>query len=307
MIEDGIYFGLDEDEYHADTALGSTDKKNLLGEPAAYWWGSPLNPMREEKEESAAMIKGTAVHAFVLDGPDVFAASYGRCEFPGNRKAGIEERKVFEEEGKISLPAKDYDRIVMAGTIIRLNPDIAEAFSGGMPEVSVFWTETIDGEAVRQKARLDYLKVRAVCDLKSHAPMDGISFEASCLRAIKTLRYRIQIQSYLNARAKLPELVAAGAVHGDHDPEWLAKVVAAQEFAFVLCFWSSKGAPLTWGSKFSPGNPTLDVAQRDIDMALRRYVELRREFGEDRAWIRATPLNEADGERIDNWWHVAAE
>lgn len=306
MFEDGLYFSLDEAAYHADPALGSTDTKNLLGEPAQYWWNSSLNPMREEKEETAAMIRGTAVHKFVLDGEAAFAAAYGRCEFPGNIKAGKREREEIEAAGKIPLRAKDFDRYVMAATIIRLNPHIAEAFSGGMPEVSVFWTEIVDGEPVRRKARFDYLKVRAVSDLKTHDQMDGVSFEASCLRTIRNRKGRIQVQSYLTARAKLPELVAAGKVFGDHDPEWLAKVAAAPEFAFVLCFWSSKGAPLTWGGTFSPGNPTLGDAQRDIDTALHRYVAFRREFGTDKAWIRPIPLTEADGERIDNWWRLDA-
>lgn len=299
----GIYFNLDEDHYRNDLALGSTDKKHLLGEPAAYWWDSPLNPMREEKEDSAALKRGTAVHKFVLEGEKAFASVYGRCEFKGNVKAGIEERKILAQLDKEPLPAKDYDRIVMAATIIRLNTSIAEAFSGGHAEVSIFWEQEVDGEKVRQKARLDYLKVRAVCDLKSHAPMEGISFEASCHRAMKQRDYAIQAQSYLHARSLIPQFVADGLVYGDHDSAWLKKVALAEQFAFVICFWASKGPPLTWAAQFSPGNPKLAEAQSHIDVALRRYVDFRREFGND-AWIRQAPIVEFDAEKIDNWWRL---
>jgi hypothetical protein len=58
VFSPGVYFGLDEDRYHADPALGSSHKKKLLGDPAAYWWDSPLNPAREEKEDTPAIIRG---------------------------------------------------------------------------------------------------------------------------------------------------------------------------------------------------------------------------------------------------------
>lgn len=303
----GIYFSLDEDEYRSDLALGSTDKKHLLGEPAAYWWDSPLNPLREEKEDSPAMKKGTAVHKFVLEGEEAFGAAYGRCEFKGNVKPGIEERKAMAAVGKEPLASKDYDRIAMAATIIRLNSHIAEMFSSGRSEVSVFWEQEIDGETVRQKARLDYLKVRAVCDLKSHAPLEGLSFEASCHGAMKKRAYAIQAQSYLHARSLIPQFVRDGMVYGDHDASWLKKVADAEQFAFVICFWASKGPPLTWAGMFSPGNPKLAEAQQYIDIALKRYVDFRREFGEGAAWIRQVPIVEFDPENIDNYWRMVPE
>jgi Fe-S-cluster containining protein len=212
-------------------------------------------------------------------------------------KSGMADADVFEAGRK---------RLHMAGTVIRLNPNIAEAFTGGMPEVSVFWEEEVDGEIVRQKARFDYLKVRAISDLKTHDPMDGTSFEASCHRVLKTRAHAIQAQSYLQARSKLAEFVADGAVYGDHDAEWLRKVAASPECAFVFCFWASKGPPLTWGGYFSPGNRKLEEAQVDIDRALQRYVDFRREFGEDCAWIRPAPLTEIDPDNVDNWWLLNA-
>jgi hypothetical protein len=304
----GIYFGLDESEYHRDPALGSTNKKALLGDPSAYWWNSPLNPTREEREETPAQIRGHAVHKFVLEGRGAFERAYGRCEHKGNVKAGIADRQNLVALGKKPLAGKDYDRFEMAGSVIRLNPHIADAFAGGASEVSIFWEEKIDSEVVRQKARFDYLKRRAISDLKTHEPYEGVSFEASCHRAMKRYQYSLQAQSYLSARMLIPQFLADGMVYGDHDPDWLKNVAGADlsDIAFVFCFWASKGAPLTWAAYMSPGSLILEDAQRDIDRALQRFVDFRREFGEDTAWIKPQPLAEFDYEKINNWWLIDA-
>ncbi|ORE90680.1 hypothetical protein ATO13_22211 [Stappia sp. 22II-S9-Z10] len=301
-MKPGIYFDLDETIYHEDPALGSTDKKTLLGDPLAYWWRSAMNPARDPDEDTPAKLRGRAVHLFVLFGWEAFNATYGRCEHPGNIKAGKEERAEFEAEGKTPLPKKDFDRIAAAASTIRADPEIRTAFSGGRPEVSVFWRTVVDGEEVQEKARFDFLKPRAITDLKSHAPLEGVSFPTSCHRAIKTYRYDIQAASYLTAREKLAEFVADGAVYGDHDAEWLREVAGRNDFAFVLCFWSSSGAPNTWGGAFSPANPKIITARRDIDVALRRFVDCRREFG-DAAWITREPLGEIQPDEVDNWFY----
>ena len=303
----GIYFGMPEAEYRADPALGSTDKKVLLGDAASFWWRSPMNPVREEEnDDTPAKTRGRAVHKFVLEGRDAFEARYGRCEHKGNVKAGMVERDAFRADGLEPIAGKDYDRIMAAGTMIRSNPSIASAFSGGMPEVSVFWETEVDGEIVRQKARFDYLKPRAIPDLKSHAPMDGLPFKVSCRRAIKTYRYPLQAGSYLDARCKFADFFSAGAVFGDHDPAWMKSVAEASAFAFVLCFWASEGAPLTWGCVLSPNNPLIREAEADIAVALRRYVDFRREFGTNQAWIRPEPLEEAEPDEVKNWFYYNA-
>lgn len=304
---DGVYFGLDEQTYHDDLALGSSDKKSLLIDPTVYWWGSPHNPMREVKEETPAIIRGNAVHTFVLDGREAFENTYGRCEFKGNIKAGIAERDDFKAQDMVPLAGDLYDRIVLAGSVIRMNSHIAEAFSAGHSEVSVFWTEKVDGMAVRQKARFDYLKVRAIVDLKTHDPREDLGFEASCMRAMKIRNMPLQAQSYLVARSHVARLVADGAVFGDHDASWLTRVAVSKTYAFVYCFWASKGAPLTWGGYLSPGNRKLEEAQVDIDRALKRYVSCVKEFGDGTAWIRPAELAEIDADNIDNWYRMVGQ
>lgn len=299
--EDGIWFGLDESEYRADPALGSSDLKALAKDPTQFWWSrSGLDP----DEDTEAKKLGRAVHKFVLEGRDAFEAAYGRAALNGSTKAGKDESAEIAASGRERLKAKDYDRAAAAATVIRANPDVEKAFSGGMPEVSIFWTDMVDGEPVRRKGRFDYLKPRAIVDLKSTAPFADWTFAATWRKAIKNWRYDIQASAYARLRQELPRLVAEGRVFGDHDPAWLARVAAEDAFAFAFIFWSSSGAPIAAGGYLSPGNPLLERGDHDVARALVRYLECKREFGEDRAWIRPEPFAEISVEEVDQPWRA---
>lgn len=213
--------------------------------------------------------------------------------------------KEATEAGRTLLKGSDFDRIVQAGGAVLDNPHLAGSFHGGQPEVSVFWTETVDGEPVRRKARFDYLKPRAVVDLKSTRPRDGLPFVASCRRALGEWNYPTQAMAYLQGRARLVGLVAEGRVFGDHDPPWLARVAAAEQYAFVFIFWASVGAPLTWGGVMSPGSPVLDIGAEYVRRALKNYVGARRTHGVSAPWITHQPLEEIELDHLPRWFGAA--
>ena len=73
---DGIYFGLDESAYHADPALGSSDLKQIYLDPID-WQYDRLHGTREETD---AMLFGSALHCRVLEGKAVFDAKF--CGVP---------------------------------------------------------------------------------------------------------------------------------------------------------------------------------------------------------------------------------
>ncbi|ACL57476.1 PD-(D/E)XK nuclease-like domain-containing protein [Methylobacterium nodulans] len=203
--------------------------------------------------------------------------------------------------GRQILKADDFDRIRGAAESILANPHLAASFTGGMSEVSLFWTDEVDGEPVRRKARFDYLKPRAVIDLKSTRPSRPTSFKANCLRAMAEYGYPVQAAAYLQARAQLARLAGEGRVFGDHDPAWLARVAAAPAFAFVFVFWSTGDAPLTWGVALSPGNQVLGIAEKTIDLALWNYVAARRSHGLDAPWVEHAPLEEIELSDLPVW------
>ena len=175
QIPDGIHIGLSSDLYHQDDALGSSSLKALNLGAFEYWWNSPLNPAAPEDDQTNAQAVGEAIHKIVLEGRQAFDALYTRRpnDEPGADRAAKSNttraaNAAAAKLGKESLHGEDYDRTVIAGAMIAKNPDLATAFSGGLAEVSVFWTEyvtmknadtLVDHEVpVRCKMRGDYLK-----------------------------------------------------------------------------------------------------------------------------------------------------
>ncbi|GJE01452.1 PD-(D/E)XK nuclease-like domain-containing protein [Methylobacterium isbiliense] len=300
-LADGIHFGLDEARYHADLALGSSDLKRLAAEPADYWFASPLNPHRAPDETTPAQALGKAVHKLVLEGEQAFASSFVRRPDDLARLTA-KARAELAPNGETVLPGEDFDRVRLAADHVLANPHLIASFVGGAPEVSIVWTDDVDGEPVRRKTRFDYLKPRAVVDLKSVSPTRVASFPETCRRALAQWNYPVQAAAYLQARGQLARFVAEGAVHGDHDPAWLARVAAAPAYAFVFVFWSTGDAPLTWGTALSPGNDVVTIAEKVVDTALWNYVAARRAHGLDRPWVDHAPLEELDLDDLPRWW-----
>lgn len=83
-LPDGIYFGLPEEIYHADGALGSTSLKQLAKYPCK-WQYDRLRPRKEIEPEY--LIWGSAWHCRLLEGKEEFDSRYAKvptpADFPG--------------------------------------------------------------------------------------------------------------------------------------------------------------------------------------------------------------------------------
>ncbi len=304
LIPDGIHFGLSDTAYHADPALGSTGLKHLVDNAPDYWWDSWMNPARPEEKETDAIKFGRAVHKCVLEGRDAFEAIYAPTDYPGNIKAGIAERAEIEAQGKMPLKRDDYVRILAASSFIKANKHLADAFTGGFPEVSVFWTD----DGIRFKARFDYLKMRAISDLKSIRNPLNKSFVQACRDRIAGLDYTISAAHYMDARKRMVGFVKGWQVFGAPDNQqfrsWLIQAAGINEYAFVFVFWQAEGAPISHGFQISPGNPLLDSARQSIVKAVHNYRRFMTEFGTDTAWVPSTPLDELDETDLPVWWQI---
>jgi hypothetical protein len=295
---DGIYFDLDEETYHADVALGSSDMNKLSYDPQTYWFESGHNTVLRDADEeedvkkrTLAQIKGTAVHVFVLYGRDEFERRYAPRYFHGSTLAGKAENKRIAEAGQIGLVAKSFERILQSGTMITANPYLQRAFSGGRAEVSVFWTK----DGIRRKGRFDYLKQRAVVDLKSITNSRRIDFKAACRRAINDFGYLVQAEHYREGREAMLPLVKAGAVGGDVNMDWLTKVASEAAWAWVWCFWQASGAPLTKAYSVSPANFGIrDEGRVLLSLAEDNYRRNLEAFGLDTPWVISEPVEELD-------------
>jgi PDDEXK-like uncharacterized protein DUF3799 len=298
----GIFFDLPEDDYHADPALGSTDLRRLLASGPDYWWQSPLNPNPPERKASPALDFGRALHKLVLEGNQAFSVRYVRR--PDDLvRLDAKAKAQLCPNGETVIDGDDFDRIKVSGELIAKNPDLAAAFEGGVPEVSVFWEETLDdGFVVRCKARFDYLKIRGVGDLKSIRNYMSKPFAEACTRSIVEYRYDMQAAHYLQGRGQLGRLVEDGLVFGDHDAAWLKRTAACQTFAFQWVFFQAEGAPITWSRSLSPGNPILDIAERDRTKALQVYRQFKQAFADGEMWLLTEPVTELDLNSLPRWF-----
>lgn len=299
----GIHFGLDETLYHADEGIGSTQIRQLARNPEDYWYYSAMNPKRPPDKSTPGQLRGSAMHCFLFYGEATFDARYMRgpdqdgmttTEKGASTKAANAKAASL---GLECLKADHYDRAVIASAMIKKNPNLAVAFEGGMSEVSIIYEK----DGVRRKARLDYLKLRGLGDLKGCANRFDKEFGGACIGDITNYHYHEQMSWYMDARAEIPKLVADGAVHGDHDPEWIKKLAAAKAWGWQWVFIQTEGAPITWSKSISPANPMVEIGRlankRGIDN-FKAYVD---KYGREQ-WVKVEPVTELFVEEMPPWF-----
>jgi hypothetical protein len=191
-----------------------------------------------------------------------------------------------DASGKKLLPGEVYDDVKVATTLITKNPALAGAFTGGMPEVSIFWTDN----GVRLKARIDYLKIRTCGDLKSFTNTLDQPLPRAIRKAVAQHRYDIQANHYMNGRAKLKEFVENGQISGDVDMDWLKKVAAYEDYGFTWVFYEVGGPPNAIGLQYERGHEYDMIAGAEVNNAIQRWKESMEKFGTESAWIDMSPV-----------------
>lgn len=331
VMDAGIYFGLDEAEYHAAHALSASGIKWLRISPLDFWARSSMNPDREPEEESQAKVIGKAYHKRIAEGRAAFLASFapevdpkdyptalrtvddlkeaiaGLGAKPKGKSKGdliaqlaaldptakvwslIEADHAAIHDGRTMLPADLIRRIEISAAMIEKHPDLRKAFTGGYPEVSIFWTDPEYG--IPMKSRLDYLKRAAVVDLKTFENGNGMPIDKAIARAIANYKYHIQARLYLDAVREARKHIKAGRVFGQVDPAFLDAVAKSDGHTFMLVFQQKGPAPVARG-KILP-RIILDIGSQEIEDAKRIYAQCRETYGAD-PWIDASPVEEMD-------------
>jgi len=296
----GLHFGLDEDRYYADPAIGSTQIRQLARNPQAYWSDSWMNPRRIPHHSTLSQVRGTALHQLVYFGVDYFNDHYlcgadQKGLSQGEKSANTKRaNKLADAVGKIALKFDDYERVMIAAAMIVKNPELAGVFASGKPEISLFW-QTDDG--IRCKARMDYIKhrrfdnVAGIGELKSNANPFELDFHESCRHAIGRYAYDEQASWYMDAAAHwIPRHVADGAVYGsDYNAEWLDLLASATSWAWQWVFAGIEGPPLTWSAILSPENPIVADARRMNELGLANYRKFLAHYGTEQWLLIETP------------------
>ena len=353
----GLYFDLNDEEYHADTALSASGVVNLLVSPLTFWVNSAFNPEREDVS-SEAKERGRAFHTRLLEGEERYDALYAAppdiADYPDAldgaetlraKCADLEIKKggtIAELCGRIHEADPDAVLwpLVMAefrddnGGKTIIKPDLAQdihrkarivemhdsakkAFRGGWPEVSAFW---FDETGVPMKARFDYLKARAVVDLKTFTNSLGLPVDAAIARAVANYRYHVKAALYMDAVEAMKELirdqgpdVVHGAENGYGRPsvDWLEAFLDPAPHAFVFVFLEAGAVPNVRVREFrrtvtgAKSGATANLYWQSGYAAYRQGVESYRDclahYGPGLPWIAPEPMRPFADEDFPVW------
>lgn len=108
-----------------------------------------------------------------------------------------EEWRASVKPGQVVIPAKAYEEIIVDMERIRAVPAVHKLLTGGVPEVSVFWTCTETG--IPMKARFDYLKPDRWVEFKTFANSSRKALFQAITDAIRFERYHIDAAGYMEA------------------------------------------------------------------------------------------------------------
>lgn len=218
--------------------------------------------------------------------------------------------KILEDfqdtvQGRHVIDARDAAEMRTGMFILRNMPTCAQAFSGGYPEVSIFWLD--DETGAPMKVRLDYLKTKAIIDLKTFANKSSLPLKQAAIFAMLNQKNNLQPPMYLDGMAAAAQLYREhgdAVVHGEVDRDWLAELMADPPTRFVFMFLQKglvpEPVPLEFRRSAKPGgsmNGYYAMGWQMYRSALREYARCMIKFGPSEPWIidRPTvPLEDSD-------------
>lgn len=133
-FEDGVYFGMDEDTYHAIPRLSCSGIKTLMVSPLQFWLESWMNERRKPDTDTPAKKLGRAYHKLILEGEEAFEAAYAvspsKDDYP-DALDGADALKAKCDELGLKKSGRVCDlceRIREADPAVQLWPDLMEEF-----------------------------------------------------------------------------------------------------------------------------------------------------------------------------------
>lgn len=204
----------------------------------------------------------------------------------------IEQSRIDAGDKEI-ISAKWVADIELAAANIENHPELKNVFVNGMPEVSVFWTESVevDGKVyqVPMKSRFDYLKTKLIPDLKSFSNVKELPLDLALYSVMASRKYHISAAIYYTASDHLAEHISAGrvVVRSGAKPAaaWLDAVVqATPERQFFFVFQKSGPAPVALGRYLRRQTGAIDTGLISYKDALEQFVRARETYGTD-PWV----------------------
>ena len=197
-METGIYRDISNEDYHRGPGLSASGLKLLRKTPEHF--------KKTEREETKAMIIGTATHCAVLE-PERFETEYARnIEGDGRTKEVREARAALAAAGKTVLDAEDFDDVRGMAEAVLNHPTAGRLFERGFAEMSIFWNYSVivddTEETILCKCRPDYIQPlgqgrHLIVDLKTTKDAGGHAFGSDAWK----LGYHIQAAHYMRGMA----------------------------------------------------------------------------------------------------------
>lgn len=338
-LSDGIYFGLPDDDYHADPALGSSDLKAIAMDPVDW----QFMRLHGEQEETDAMVLGRALHCRILEGRSAFEDSFVRkVEKPEGalvtnddlgawlrshglsdkgtkpvlieriQSSGIAQPKIwhvmrgeFEADNadRTELTAAQWEKIETAAQWMQADSVLSSAMADGTFQHGAPEVSVFyTDNGVRLKARFDYWLGHAVVDLKSFATMYKEEPAKAVIRAIMRQRYDLQCAAYVRAWHRGLDLFRASQVFGPEPSGFLNKVYSRSHPLWIWVFLKSVGAPQPFVRSLSHEEMVFDVARTTMERAIETYRSKVAEFGADRIWPPTNPSEALSTSDFPSWF-----
>jgi hypothetical protein len=213
--------------------------------------------------------------------------------------------------GKLEIDADTDREIHIAARMIAQDPELQKAVRNGWPEVTLIWRDPRQG--VLMKCRVDYLKFKAVVDLKTYANRNNLSARQAIARAIAEHRYPLQPATYLQGTEAVRELVrehGTKVVHVWGEPseealadaqQWALKWASYKGADRWLWIFQQKGnAPVTRGFWHPLASTVHSIAQSMVVDACRNFREMTERYGTD-PWLDLAEIDDLHDDEIPVW------
>lgn len=339
-LDDGLYFNLPEDDYHAQPRLSASAMKWLRVSPRDFWVRSYLNPECEPQEDSAARETGRAYHRRILEGRDAFYRDYApmldAADYP-DAISGTDAIKAALRERELKLGGKKSDLIDrlladdpsvqvwerLVEDHIAANPgrtllgidllgriETAAAMIESNPQLGkcvrggypeVSILFTDPDTGVKCKSRLDYLKVQAIIDLKSFSNPLGKPLDAAVRAAVANYGYFVQAAMYCRALDQALVFAKRGQVNGDVSPDFLKDLVTVDPGKRGFVFLFQDTGPAQVARGYIfPRGTVFAIGDTIVRECLEIYAECDKHFGA-LPWIDTAPITEFDDVQFPAW------
>ena len=161
----GIYPGVTNADYHADSALGSTSLKTLATRTPAHWKWEREHPVHKD-----AYDLGTVTHSLILEGDESGVDVIDVADKRG-LKWSVPAADA-EDAGKIPLTSKEWAHVKGMRDSVMVHSVAKHFFTGHKAEHSVFWEEG----GLILKCRPDAWNPGVIVDLKTTVDADPNAF-----------------------------------------------------------------------------------------------------------------------------------